>query len=67
MSYFNYFNLSAADSTNPYTLDTQDLRRRFLRAQRICHPDTWAQRGEVSTADVYVGVLLTEYRRENWH
>ena len=67
MSYFNYFNLSTADSANPYTLDTRDLRRRFLRAQRLCHPDAWAQKGEVSSADPYVCVLLTEHCRGKWH
>ena len=48
MSYFNYFNLATAENTNPFILDTQVLRRRFLQAQRLCHPDTWAQKGEVT-------------------
>ncbi|KAF8576555.1 Co-chaperone Hsc20 [Ramaria rubella] len=46
MSYFHYFNLPVADSKNPFAIDTRDLRRRFLQAQRLCHPDAWAQKDE---------------------
>jgi molecular chaperone HscB len=51
MSYFNYFDLPTDDIANPFTLDTQDLRRRFLQAQRLCHPDAWGQKGEVVLPD----------------
>ncbi|KAF8527939.1 Co-chaperone Hsc20, partial [Hysterangium stoloniferum] len=50
MSYFHYFGLPDTDSTDPFNIDTRDLRRRFLQTQRICHPDTWAQKGEKELA-----------------
>ena len=34
---------------NPFVVDTGDLKRRFLEAQRLCHPDGWATRSEVGT------------------
>lgn len=48
MSYFQYFNLPDVDSSNPYVVDLSDLRRRYLRTQRVCHPDIWSQKGEVN-------------------
>ena len=27
---------------NPFVLDTFKLKRRYLEAQKICHPDAWA-------------------------
>jgi len=32
---------------NPFVVDTGELKRRFLEAQRLCHPDGWATRSEV--------------------
>ncbi|KAG6336575.1 hypothetical protein ID866_2513 [Astraeus odoratus] len=32
---------------NPFVVDAALLKRRFLEAQRICHPDAWATRSEV--------------------
>lgn len=32
---------------NPFVVNTGDLKRRFLEAQRLCHPDGWATRSEV--------------------
>lgn len=32
---------------NPFIVDTALLKRRFLDAQRICHPDAWATKSEV--------------------
>ncbi|KAI9572966.1 hypothetical protein HD554DRAFT_1985728, partial [Boletus coccyginus] len=31
---------------NPFVVDTGELKRRFLEAQRLCHPDGWATRSE---------------------
>ena len=36
---------------NPFVVDTGDLKRRFLEAQRLCHPDGWATRSEVGILD----------------
>lgn len=33
-------------SPNPFVVDTALLKRRFLDAQRICHPDAWATKTE---------------------
>jgi molecular chaperone HscB len=33
---------------NPFIVDRAILKRRFLEAQRISHPDAWATKGEVS-------------------
>ncbi|KAI6136637.1 hypothetical protein F5141DRAFT_1075797 [Pisolithus sp. B1] len=33
-------------SPNPFVVDTALLKRRFLEAQRICHPDAWATKTE---------------------
>ncbi|KAG9314360.1 hypothetical protein JVU11DRAFT_5154 [Chiua virens] len=32
---------------NPFVVDTRELKRRFLDAQRLVHPDGWATRSEV--------------------
>lgn len=32
---------------NPFVVDTFQLKRRYLEAQKLCHPDGWASRGEV--------------------
>lgn len=32
---------------NPFVVDTGELRRRFVEAQRLCHPDAWATGSEV--------------------
>ncbi|KAF9229281.1 hypothetical protein BS17DRAFT_743172 [Gyrodon lividus] len=31
---------------NPFVVDSALLKRRFLEAQRLCHPDAWATKGE---------------------
>ncbi|KIM85210.1 hypothetical protein PILCRDRAFT_817209 [Piloderma croceum F 1598] len=33
---------------NPFVVDTSKLKRRYLEAQKICHPDTWATHGTES-------------------
>jgi len=33
---------------NPFVVDAALLKRRFLEAQRISHPDAWATKSEVS-------------------
>ncbi|KDQ63554.1 hypothetical protein JAAARDRAFT_169505 [Jaapia argillacea MUCL 33604] len=38
--YHDLFNLNSGH--NPFIVDTGLLKRRFLEAQRLCHPDTWA-------------------------
>jgi len=50
MSYYQYFSLPTTGSRNPFTIDTRDLRRRFLQTQRLCHPDIWAQKGQKALA-----------------
>jgi hypothetical protein len=40
---------------NPFAVDTGDLRRRYLEAQRLCHPDGWATRSEVRYASLVCG------------
>ena len=32
---------------NPFIVDTFQLKRRYLEAQKVCHPDAWAAHGEV--------------------
>ncbi|KAL4070933.1 hypothetical protein J3A83DRAFT_4093958 [Scleroderma citrinum] len=32
---------------NPFVVDTAVLKRQYLDAQRICHPDAWATKSEV--------------------
>ena len=32
---------------NPFVVDTGELKRRFIEAQRQCHPDGWAGSSEV--------------------
>lgn len=32
---------------NPFVVDTYQLKRRYLEAQKVCHPDGWATHGEV--------------------
>jgi hypothetical protein len=33
---------------NPFTINMPLLKKRFLEAQAICHPDTWSTKGPVS-------------------
>ena len=33
---------------NPFVVDSATLRRRFLEAQTVCHPDSWVTKGSVS-------------------
>ncbi|KZP31342.1 Co-chaperone Hsc20 [Athelia psychrophila] len=35
---------------NPFVVDTAQLKRRYLEAQRLCHPDAWAVHGEATKA-----------------
>lgn len=37
---------------NPFVVDRTLLKRRFLEAQRVSHPDAWATKGEVSYSRV---------------
>lgn len=32
---------------NPFVVSSPDLKRRYLEAQKLCHPDGWASQGEV--------------------
>lgn len=32
---------------NPFVVDTYELKRRYLDAQKLCHPDGWTTHGEV--------------------
>lgn len=37
-----------ADPRNVFSVNPQELRNRFLHMQKLCHPDRWAQKGQVS-------------------
>ena len=39
---------SLPPDANVFKIDTSLLKQRFREAQSICHPDTWASKGEVS-------------------
>ncbi|EPQ60644.1 Co-chaperone Hsc20 [Gloeophyllum trabeum ATCC 11539] len=39
-SYYELLGLELG--SNPFSVDTASLRRNFLQAQRVCHPDTWS-------------------------
>jgi hypothetical protein len=39
---------SNIDPRNVFSVNPQELRNRFLHMQKLCHPDRWAQRGQVS-------------------
>jgi hypothetical protein len=38
---------SNVDARNVFSVNPQELRNRFLRMQKLCHPDRWAQKGQV--------------------
>ena len=43
-----YFDmLDASNTQNLFKVDLGSLRRKFLDAQRVCHPDAWSGKGEV--------------------
>lgn len=42
-----YHALFQLPQQNPFVVDTAQLKRRYLEAQRLCHPDAWAVHGEV--------------------
>jgi hypothetical protein len=44
-SHFDVFGIKEPEGL--FSSDLTDLRKRFLQAQRICHPDTWSRKGEV--------------------
>ncbi|KAH8120329.1 Co-chaperone Hsc20 [Phellopilus nigrolimitatus] len=61
LSYFDIFDLSSAP--NRFKIDAKDLRFRFLRAQRICHPDAWSgQRREHGMAAAQSSLLNSAYK-----
>jgi len=39
---------SNVDPRNVFSVNPQELRNRFLHMQKLCHPDRWAQKGQVS-------------------
>jgi molecular chaperone HscB len=43
---------------NPFVVDTALLKRRFIEAQRVSHPDAWATKSEVSDATYNVSRYL---------
>lgn len=49
---------------NPFVVDRGELRRRFLEAQRLCHPDGWATRSEARTTSLSRIRELKRYYRE---
>ncbi|KDQ30792.1 hypothetical protein PLEOSDRAFT_61156 [Pleurotus ostreatus PC15] len=44
ISYHELLGLPA--DTNPFAIDTAALKSNFRRAQQVCHPDSWASKGE---------------------
>ncbi|KAF9496208.1 Co-chaperone Hsc20 [Pleurotus eryngii] len=38
--------LGLPEDTNPFSIDTAALKSNFRRAQQVCHPDSWASKGE---------------------
>jgi molecular chaperone HscB len=34
------------DDSNPFLIDTALLKQRFRQMQSVCHPDTWASKGQ---------------------
>ncbi|CAE7105559.1 unnamed protein product [Rhizoctonia solani] len=45
-TYYELFELPES----PYIIDTKDLRNRFLRTQRLTHPDAWSAKPEKDKA-----------------
>jgi len=41
------FDLPTEGREGAFDLDPRELRNRFLRLQRACHPDAWGSKGEV--------------------
>ncbi|KLO14451.1 Co-chaperone Hsc20 [Schizopora paradoxa] len=62
VSYFELFDLPS--DANAFKIDTRDLRSRFLRAQRLCHPDVWSGKGKEvqSLAEAQSSTLNAAYR-----
>ncbi|KZT54405.1 Co-chaperone Hsc20 [Calocera cornea HHB12733] len=46
-NYFALFDLPPRGEEGAFDLDPRELRGRFLRLQRACHPDAWGSKGEV--------------------
>ncbi|TDL28438.1 Co-chaperone Hsc20 [Rickenella mellea] len=44
LSYHDIFGLPSVP--NPFCVNTQTLKARFLQAQKICHPDAWSGKGK---------------------
>ncbi|KAG8967061.1 hypothetical protein FRC03_010809 [Tulasnella sp. 419] len=42
--------LDVPESPNPFVVDARTLRRNFLQAQRVCHPDAWSGKGQKEQA-----------------
>ncbi|KAI5124692.1 hypothetical protein M0805_004299 [Coniferiporia weirii] len=61
-TYFDMFDLSSLQ--NRFEVDTGELKRRFLKAQRICHPDAWSAKGEkeLGIAAAQSSLLNAAYR-----
>ncbi|KZO93500.1 Co-chaperone Hsc20 [Calocera viscosa TUFC12733] len=46
-NYFELFDLPGEGTDGAFDLDPRELRGRFLRLQRACHPDAWGSKGEL--------------------
>ena len=46
LTYYDILGVSNT-SQNLFKVDVRDLKKKFLEAQRVCHPDAWSGKGEV--------------------
>ncbi|KAG8885620.1 Myosin type-2 heavy chain 1 [Tulasnella sp. 331] len=56
--------LDLPEEPNAFVVDPKTLRKNFLQAQRLCHPDAWSSRGkkEQAVAESQSSLLNTAYK-----
>ena len=57
VSFHELFGLPA--NRNPFNIDLPTLKRRFLEAQAVCHPDSWIVKGSVRPGLLYLSHFCT--------